>query len=265
MGAPPSPSSFSLSTGTEGPWNAWLLLSLISPSQCSGALRGWILCLIPCGGRHPRALTSTRWFYHSGKIFFTDFTLGSHSGLRVFPLLVRLQFSLRLDYGKVSGWRWPFSRCSEALRWAPEKISFKLLVLQLRKQKYFNQSCEPGWAGGKMLSTKWSLTQFDSLAAQHPPPPALWMVSRSEFASERDRETPPNTRTVSHPHCALQIPFSLLLEPLLGRDVFPSWPGDLRDTFFWHKRMSWMEGMYLFPEPQADPTNLPLALYVVFY
>lgn len=94
--------------------------------------------------------------------------------------------------------------------------------------------------------------------------PFGWFPGANLLLRETERH-PPHTRTVSHPHCALQIPFSLLLEPLLGRDVFPSWPGDLRDTFFWHKRMSWMEGMYLFPEPQADPTNLPLALYVVFY
>ena len=65
-----------------------------------------------------------------------------------------------------------------------KKISSKPLVLPLRKQKYLNQSCRPGQAGGEMLFQRLRGSfQFDSLTAQHQPPPALWMVSRREFAS----------------------------------------------------------------------------------
>lgn len=50
--------------------------------------------------------------------------------------------------------------------------------------KYFNQSCRSGQAGGEMLFQRLrSSFQFDSLTTQHQPPPALWMVSRREFAS----------------------------------------------------------------------------------
>lgn len=65
-----------------------------------------------------------------------------------------------------------------------KKISSKPLVLPLRKQKYFNQSCRSGQAGGEMLFQRLRGSfQFDSLTTQQQPPPALWMVSRREFAS----------------------------------------------------------------------------------